>query len=95
MTRKLNVILALAAGLLGGIVSRYLTPTAVFAQTQAPVPKEIKAQNFVIVNEDGKTLGVFGFDRNGTPMVRLTDENGRTIWSTQPTLLKGLPLVPR
>jgi hypothetical protein len=87
MRRKLNVILALAAGLLGGIVSRHLTPTPVFAQAQAPIPKEIKAQKFVIVNEDGKALGVFGFDHNGTPMVKLTDENGRTIWSTQPTIL--------
>jgi hypothetical protein len=88
MNRKLNVAIALIAGLVGGFASRYLTPTPVFAQAQAPIPKEIKAQKFVIVNEEGQALGVFGFDRNGTPMVNLTDENGRTFWSTQPSILR-------
>jgi hypothetical protein len=85
MNRNLNVILALAAGLAGGVASRFLTPTPAFAQ--ASIPKEIKAQKFVIVNSEGKALGVFGFDRDGTPMVKLTDENGRMLWSTQPSIL--------
>lgn len=88
MNRKFNLTLALIAGLVGGFASRYLTPISVFAQSQAPIPKEIKAQRFVIVNEEGQALGVFGFDRNGTPMVNLTDQNGRTVWSTQPSLLR-------
>jgi len=84
---KINITLALVAGLFGGVASRYLTPAPVFAQAQAPIPKEIKAQKFVIVNEEGKALGIFGFDRYGTPMVKLTDQNGRIIWSTQPSIL--------
>jgi hypothetical protein len=31
MHRKINVILALAAGLLGGLLSRYIAPTSVLA----------------------------------------------------------------
>jgi hypothetical protein len=49
------------------------------------IPAPVLSQKFVIVNEDGKTLGVFGFGGNGTPMVKLTDENGRIIWSSQPS----------
>jgi hypothetical protein len=44
MSRKLHVILALAAGLLGGLLSRYLAPTPVFAQAQAPVPKHVDGE---------------------------------------------------
>jgi hypothetical protein len=88
MNQKFNLTLALIAGLAGGFASRYLTPTPVFAQAQALIPKEIKAQKFVIVNEEGQALGVFGFDSNGTPMVNLTDENGRTVWSTQLRILR-------
>jgi len=87
MNRKVNITLALVAGLLGGLASRYLTPTPVLAQAQAPVPKEIRAQRFVIVNERGVPLGMFGFDRDGVPMVKLIDEGGRTIWSSQPSVL--------
>ena len=87
MNRKLNVTLALAAGLLGGLLSRYITPTPVFAQVQAPVPKEIRAQRFVLVNDQGVPLGVFGFDREGVPTIKLIDQSGRTIWSTQETVM--------
>jgi hypothetical protein len=44
--RTMNVTLTLAAGLLGGLLSRYLAPSPAFAQTQtqtkaqAPVPRE-------------------------------------------------------
>ena len=87
MNRKANFTLALAAGLLGGVLSRYLTPTPVFAQAQAPAPKEIRAQSFVLVNKQGTPLGRIGFDSDGLPNMTLVDENGRTIWSTKATPL--------
>ena len=87
MKRKLNFTLALAAGLLGGALSRYLIPTSVFAQAQAPAPKEIRAQSFVLINKQGAPLGRIGFDSDGLPNITLVDENGRTIWSTKATLL--------
>jgi len=88
MNRKLNFTLALAAGLLGGVLSRYLTPTPVLAQAQAPAPREIRAQSFVLVNKQGAPLGRIGFDSDGLPNITLVDENGRTIWSTKATLLR-------
>ena len=87
MNRTINVTLALAAGLLGGLVSRYLAPTPVFAQTQAPAPREVRAQSFVLVNKQGKPLGRIGFDADGQPFITLLDEDGRTVWSTKPSLL--------
>ena len=87
MNRTMHITLALAAGLLGGLLSRYLTPTPVFAQAQAPAPKEIRAQSFVLVNKQGAPLGRIGFDAEGIPNITLVDENGRTILSTKATLL--------
>ena len=46
MHHKLNAIVqAMTAGLLGGLVSRYTSPSAVFAQAPKAAPKEIQAQN--------------------------------------------------
>ena len=87
MHRKVNFTLALAAGLLGGVLSHYLIPTPVFAQAQAPAPREIRAQSFVLVNKQGTPLGLMGFDSNGTPVITLLDENMRTVWSTKATML--------
>jgi hypothetical protein len=83
MNRKPNLILALAAGLFGGLLSRYLAPIPVHAQAQAPAPKEIRAQSFILVNEQGVPFGLLGFDLKGLPIIKLVDERGRTTWSTE------------
>jgi hypothetical protein len=82
-----GVVLALAAGLVGGLVSRYVAPTVALAQAQ-PAPKELRAQNFVLVNDQGNPVGLFGFDPQGKPIIKLIAENGRTIWSSE------MPLAP-
>jgi hypothetical protein len=89
MKRTMNIAVTLAAGLLGGLLSRYLAPTPAFAQTQAPapVPREVRAQSFILVNKEGKPLGRIGFDSNGQPFITLVDEEGRTLWSTKASLL--------
>ena len=101
MNRNLTLILAFAAGLLGGVLSRWITPTPVLAQAQAtppasaaPVPKEIRAQRFTLVGEDGAVLGTFGLDQGmmmerprvngkprGNPTTKLFDESGNEFWS--------------
>jgi hypothetical protein len=74
MNRKLNLTLALAAGLLGGLLSRYLTPTSVLAQPQTPAPRELRAQSFVLVNESGAALGEFAIDHDGMANIKLYDQ---------------------
>ena len=83
----LTLPLALCAGLLGGMVSRYVTPTTVLAQDRSMAPKEIRAQRFTLVNERGTVLGVFGFDspeRGNNPTLRLFDESGHEVFRAGP-----------
>ena len=89
MTRKLNGGLALAAGLLGGMLSHYVTPALVHAQAPEPqpkpeiVPQEVKAHSFVLVNDANKPSGVIGFDKDGNAYLTLLDKTDRVIWSSQ------------
>lgn len=71
MNRTFSVALALTAGLLGGLLTRYIAPSAAFAQVQAPpslvpavpnnrpIAKEIRAQSFTLVDEADHTVGTF------------------------------------
>ena len=83
MNRKTNLILAMAAGLMGGLISRYINPIPAYAQAQS-APKEIRARSFVLVDEQGTAFGLLGFTPRGLPIIKLLDERGRTIWSTAP-----------
>jgi hypothetical protein len=62
MSTKTTVVLAITAGFIGGIASQRIMPTPVRAQEQAPVPQEIRAHKFVLVNDAGVDLGVFGIN---------------------------------
>ena len=75
---KRNIVLSFAAGLLGGAMSHYLSPQLVHAQSRAP--KEIRAESFLLVNEQGAVLGTLS-DESGRPSLKLFDERGREIWS--------------
>ena len=75
---KRIIVLSFAAGLLGGVVSHYLSPELVHAQSQAP--KEIRAENFVLVNAKGTVLGTLS-DEGGRPSLKLFDARGQEIWS--------------
>ena len=75
---KRNIVLSFAAGLLGGALSHYLSPQLVHAQSQAP--KEIRAENFVLVNAKGTVLGTLS-DEGGRPSLKLFDARGQEIWS--------------
>jgi hypothetical protein len=81
MNRKSNLGLSIAAGLLGGFASHYVSPELVHAQAQAAPPKEIRAQRFVLANEDGSPAGLFGFDQEGKANVILLDKTGKVVWS--------------
>ena len=83
-----NLTLSLAAGLLGGILSHYAIPASVQAQSETPIPKEVRAQRFVLMNEKGEVGGVIGFDKDGKPAIALYSD-GRQMW-----IAGGKPIRP-
>jgi len=56
---KLNVAPALIAGLLGGLLTRYIAPPVAFAQDQTPAAREIRAQSFTLVDTSDRAVGTF------------------------------------
>jgi hypothetical protein len=103
MNRKLNIGLSIAAGLLGGLLSHYISPALVHAQTQAAPPKKIRAQSFVLVSADGRAAGLFGFDQDGQAnctaggLVFLNSEKSgfRKAGKRWGVTINSLPSVPR
>jgi hypothetical protein len=85
MNTKLSVALALIAGLLGGLLTRYIAPTVVFAQNQAQVTKEIRAQSFTLVDSSDRAVGTFMAEpvAGGQMRIVLRDSNGRLIWCAE------------
>lgn len=85
--RNLTLVLALAAGLLGGFLSRYIALPSVHAQTQPPNALEIKSQRFSVVDAQGRVIGTFTGaiteEPGGRPLPRiaLVDPTGRELWS--------------
>jgi hypothetical protein len=78
--KRLNPLLAIVAGMLGGLVTHYITPASVHAQASAP--KEVQAQSFVILDRDNNVVGTFRALRNlrDEASVVLVDPDGHEIW---------------
>jgi hypothetical protein len=81
--KKLNLILAVAAGFLGGALSRYVAPPVARADALVAAPSELRAQSFLLVNEKGAVRGTFSLDASGNPALRLFDPRGREVWSAE------------
>ena len=87
MKHEMNLAFALAAGLLGGLLARYVAPISAHAQAQPP--QEIRAQAFTIVDAQDHVMGTFKFvpEPRGsskglqTARIVLLDSTGREIWS--------------
>jgi hypothetical protein len=100
MSTRTTLILAIAAGFAGGIISQRIALTPVFAQAPVAPAAEIRAQKFVLVDENGKARGVFGLETNGSPFVEITDAKGR-VFTTRwyPTRARDFfhdpPVTPR
>ena len=63
-----HIAIALVAGLIGGVSTRYISPTPVLAQTQSQPAKEIRAQSFTLVDQSDRSIGTFSVERVfGTP----------------------------
>jgi hypothetical protein len=84
MSKSLTVILALAAGLAGGMLSRYIAPPAAHAQASQRQPAEIRAQSFVLVDSANRTIGTFTFDPRSGPRI-LNVPNGGAVTTPSPT----------
>jgi hypothetical protein len=62
MNKTLTLALGLGAGLLGGMLTRYIAPPAAHAQDQAAVSKEIRAQSFTMVDQYDHTAATFSYE---------------------------------
>jgi hypothetical protein len=101
MRRNLTLALALAAGLLGGFLSRYIAPSSVHAQVQPPDALEIRAQRFSIVDAQGHLIGTFTPTKKSSmnsartslgdlPRISLVDAAGHELWSAGGDPFKSL-----
>lgn len=69
MNKTLTLALALGAGLLGGMLTRYIAPPSAHAQDQAAVSKEIRAESFTLVDQFNHTAGTFTYEPLSGPRV--------------------------
>ena len=85
--KRLNLVLALASGLVGGVASRYIAPPSVQAESPATPVAEVRARSFLLVNDEGAVVGRFAAESGGKPAIRLFDCSGHEIWSAEgPTI---------
>ena len=83
MNNKLSVAVALLAGLVGGMLTRYIAPPSVFAQTQnaqaqnSAVTKEVRAESFTLVDQYGNVAGTFTAESMGAARI-FTPGDGST-----------------
>jgi hypothetical protein len=90
MNNKCSIVLALFAGILGGTLTRYITPPSAFAQNdQSTATKEIRAQSVTLVDDRNRTVGTFTVApdarwqsaNQGGRRIVLRDSQGHEIWS--------------
>lgn len=83
MNRRGRVFFSMIVGFCGGIFAPYVSGRLVGAQEPRQTEKVVTAQKFVLVNEQGTSAGIFGFDEHGSPEITLLDAQGKIIWSTK------------
>jgi hypothetical protein len=105
MTTKFTVVLAPAAGFIGGLASHYCVPSSVLAQQgsgggipqeRTAIPQEIQTHKFLLVDDGGGVRGAFGFNKHGNPDIVLMDVKGHK-YGIQPTKFSPelLPDMPK
>src|SRR5579872_1187933 len=100
MNNRVSVFMALAAGLLGSLLTRYIAPTTAFAQSQTAPAAEVRAQSFVLVDAQDRAVGTFASEPSPPPgifpgppvssRIVLRDSNGREIWSASSNPMRRL-----
>src|SRR5262245_57560110 len=72
------VLVGLIAGAMGGVAASFITGTPSIAQQSDVV---IRAQQFQLVDANGRTRARLGFSADAQPFLRLSDENDtRGVW---------------
>jgi hypothetical protein len=102
MNTRLILTIALLSGLVGGLVSHYAFPVAAFAQQTpsptAPVPNEIRAQSFVIVDAQNNAIGTIAASnrfvqltpRGQEPTIVILDRQGHEVWRATGATIRQL-----
>lgn len=94
MTTKLTMTLSLAAGLAGGILSQYIAPALVHAQARTPMPTEIRAQSFTLVDASGNRVGALTIGQNHKPAIWLKYRDNDLFIDPLLALEKNSGIVP-
>jgi len=89
MNNKCSIVLALLGGIVGGTLTRYITPPSAFAQNTAT--KEIRAQSVTLVDFLNRTVGTFTVAPVGRRIV-LQDSQGLEIWSAGGSNFRNLTI---
>jgi hypothetical protein len=92
MNNRLTALLAAVAGFVGGFLSRYASPSAVYAQPPA-IQQEVRARRFVLVDEAGAPRGAFGIETNGSVQIEVIDGKGR-LWFSNYLINKFMTTYP-
>ena len=89
MNNKCSIVLALLGGIVGGTLTRYITPPSAFAQNTAT--QEIRAQSVTLVDFLNRTVGTFTVAPVGRRIV-LQDSQGLEIWSAGGSNFRNLTI---
>ena len=108
MNRLKVLAVALAGGIIGGLISRSLSPDPVLAQAPTASPTvELRAQRFVLLNQNGAVVATFTGElpslpvgivnprpdiSDSRPSVRILDPNGNEMWRVGGNPVRGLAL---
>jgi hypothetical protein len=80
---KANWILCLTAGIIGGAVSHFAWIQPVHAQVFRVVPQQVRAQQFVLVDEKDKTFATLAVTEiNGKEVFEIIGKDGQVIAKT-------------
>jgi hypothetical protein len=72
------MLIGIIAGAMGGFAASFITGTPTIAQESDVV---VRAQQFQLVDAQGRTRARLGFSADGQPYLQLTDENDtRGVW---------------
>jgi hypothetical protein len=74
-----NAVLAVVAGLMGGMLTRYIQPPSAFAQNPAPVVREIRAMSFTLVDSLDRPAGTFTVENTGPRGEVLRGPDGQVV----------------